>query len=55
MFKLLILVQMFEKLFTEVLIAVGVMLAVIGALWAWDRISPQSFERALTKLARYFK
>lgn len=43
------------KLFIELLIAVGVMLAAIGALWAWDKISPQSFERALIKLAHYFK
>ena len=43
------------KLLKELLIAVAATAVVIGALWAWDKISPQSFERALTKLARYFK
>lgn len=43
------------KLFIEFLVVVAAMAAAIGILWLWDRISPQSFERALAKLARYFK
>lgn len=50
-----LLAQTFSKLFIEFLFIIGIIVLVIGALWAWDRISPQSFERALKKVARYFK
>ena len=43
------------KLFLELLIAVAVAAAAVGALWLWDKINPQSFERALKKVAHYFK
>ena len=43
------------KLFIELLVVVATMVAAIGALWIWDRINPESFERVLKKVARYFK
>ena len=43
------------KLLTELLIAVGVAALAVGALWVWDKLSPQSFEKVLEKVARYFK
>ena len=43
------------KLFLVLLNAVVIAIAAIGILWAWNAISPKTFEEALRKVARYFK
>lgn len=43
------------KLFIEFLVIVATIAAIIGVLWTWNAISPQSFEKSLKKVARYFK
>lgn len=53
MFELFIVVTL--KLFIELLVIAATIAAIIGILWIWDTISPKSFERALRKVARYFK
>ena len=53
MFELFFAVSL--KLFIELLVVVATIAAIIGILWIWDKISPKSFERALRKVARYFK
>lgn len=43
------------KLLIELLVVAATIAAIIGVLWAWNAISPQSFEKSLKKVARYFK
>ena len=50
-----LLIDVSSKLFKELLITIGVIAIAISVLWLWDKINPQSFEKVLEKVARYFK
>ena len=47
------------KILRELLIGIGVVAAftvvALFTLWIWNKINPESFDRFLAKLARYFK
>ena len=43
------------KLLLELLDCIAIGAILLGVLWIWDKISPQSFEKTLKRVARYFR